>query len=350
MPKRTIIAATWQIDTNNGATSSYESLDVTGIFPLATKISTMTRIVTDFYNAANVGLPQGGIPPLFIFVAPEYYFKRTLTQRCLTKDERDETRAAMSALAQTKPNLLLIPGTIMWRKPLDKKAYDKATQRMQQRLQMTPAYTGPTNLPKPSSPLIGKSKVKGDAAYNTAYLYMGDRIMKYHKMENVGELAADDTGAVFVPGDGNNVFTVSGLKIGVEICGDHEAHHLKQSVDIHIVTSASVKRTDTHVMAKDGGLYIRANSGDAEITKVDRYADQPLTAAPNSTVTPLQVGAHGAEDEFFQRRWDKTKELSQANWVRYPERKQPKKQSIREDVRLAFGGKLTTVVTEVNTI
>ena len=177
MPKRTIIAATWQIDTNNAGTRNYESLDVTGIFPLDTKISTMTRIVTDFYNAANVGLPQGGIPPLFIFVAPEYYFKRTLTQRCLTKGERDRTRTAMSALAQTMPNLLLIPGTVAWRKPLDKKAYKKATQRLETRVAMG-GYTGATNLPKPTSPYIGKGKATGDAAYNTAYLYMGNSIMK----------------------------------------------------------------------------------------------------------------------------------------------------------------------------
>jgi hypothetical protein len=349
MPKRTIVAAAWQIDTNDPGTRLFESLDVTGIFPLDTKISTMTRIVTDFYNAATLGIPQGGIPPLFIFVAPEYYFKRTLTQRCLTKDERDQTRAAMSALAQSMPNLLLIPGTIMWRKPLDKKAYEKATQRMKTRVAIG-GYTGATELPKPASPLIGKSKVKGDAAYNTAYLYMGDRVMKYHKMEFAGELAAEDTGAVFVPGDGNNVFTVSGLKIGVEICADHASHHLKQPVDIHIVTSATVSRNDAHVMAKHGGLYIRADSGSAEITKVDRDADQPLTAAPNAAVTTPQIGADGAMDEVFRRRWDKTKEVSQANWLKHPEQKQPKKQSTLADVRLAFGGKLTTVVTEVNTI
>jgi hypothetical protein len=309
----------------------------------------MTRIVTDFYNAANVGLPQGGIPPLFIFVAPEYYFKRTLTQRCLTKGERDRTRTAMSALAQTMPNLLLIPGTVAWRKPLDKKAYKKATQRMETRVAMG-GYTGATNLPKPTSPYIGKGKATGDAAYNTAYLYMGDRIMKYHKMEDAVELAADDTGAVFVPGDGNNVFTVSGLKIGVEICADHASHHLKQAFDIHIVTSATVGRKDAHVMAKDGGLYIRADSGDAEITKVDRYADQALTAAPNAAVTTPQIAPDTDRDDFFRRRWDKSKELSQALFANHPEQKQPKKQSTREDVRLAFGGKLTTVVTEVNTI
>jgi hypothetical protein len=350
MPKRTIVAATWQIDTNNGGTTSFESLDVTGIFPLATKISTMTRIVTDFYNTATAALPQGGIPPLFIFVAPEYYFKRTLTQRCLTKDERDQTRTAMSVLARSMPNLLLIPGTIMWRKPLVKKAFTKATQRMDTRVAMG-GYTGATAVPEPTKGgMFSKSKATGDAAYNTAYLYMGERVMKYHKMEYVGELAAEDTGVVFVPGDGNNVFTVSGLKIGVEICGDHECHRLKQAVDIHIVTSASVTRTDAHVMAKDGGLYIRANSGDSEITKVDRYAEDALTAAPNSTVTTPQIGAGGDMDQFFRRRWDKTKEVSQGTWARDPTLKQPRKQATRAAVRLAFGGKLTTVVTEVNTI
>uniref|UniRef100_A0A372IUG7 CN hydrolase domain-containing protein n=1 Tax=Paracidobacterium acidisoli TaxID=2303751 RepID=A0A372IUG7_9BACT len=345
-----MVAGTWQIETNNQATRAGESLDVTGVFSLDTKISTMTRIVTDFYNDAKASLAYTNIPPLFIFVAPEYYFKRTLTQRCLTKDERDRTRDAMSILAQSLPNLLLIPGTVAWRKPLDKKAHAKASERLERRLALDGAYTGARTLPKPSSGgMFGKSKVKADAAYNTAYLYMGTRIMKYHKMEDAGELAEEDEGAIFVPGDGNNVFTVASLRVGIEICADHQAHHLREKVDIHIVSSASVARRDEHVMAKDGGLYIRANTGDAEITKVDRTTTTPLAAAPNTVKTP-QIADVGAMDEAFRRRWDTAKDLSKALFTNHPEQKKPKKQSIRELVRLAYGGKLTTAVTEVDTI
>lgn len=347
MAKRTVVAGTWQIQTNDPGTARFPSLDVTGIFPLDTKISTMEQVVTDFYDGAQSLLVHSSIPPLYIFVAPEYYFKRTLTQRCLTKEERDTARTAMSILAQSKPNLLLIPGTVTWRKPLDKKAYAKAMERMAGRIELG-GYSGVTKLPKPSG-FFGKGTAKADAAYNTAYLYMGPRIMKYHKMEDVGELAEEDEGAIFIPGNGNNVFTISGLRIGMEICGDHESHRLKEMVDVHIISSASVVRTDEHVMAKNGGLFIRADSGKAEITMVDRHAVTPLSEAPGTVITP-QIGGNGAMQAAFDERWGTTKQLSRATWAKHPDQKAPKKLSVQEDVRMAYGGKLTTAVVEVDTL
>jgi hypothetical protein len=352
MPKQTVVAGAWQIETNTRPLGNLESLDVTGVFPVGTKIATMTQVVDDFYRDAQLEFQrqsqQGQASPLYIFVAPEYYFKRTLTQRCLTKVERDQVRTAMTNLAQSHPHLLLIPGTVTWKKPLDKKAYAKAAERLEARLAMEASYIGKKELPKPSWP---RGKAKSDGAYNTAYLYTGNQIMKYHKMEDVGELKEDDLGVIFIPGDGNNVFTVSGLTIGVEICGDHEANHLKHEVDIHIVTSASVSRKNDHVMAKNGGLFICADSThDSEILSVDRDADEPMSAA-QSTVTQPDFGMGAAKSAFFKRRWDTTEEINKGYWAKHPEYDvQERKKLEKAKVRLAYGGKLTTAVVQVDTV
>jgi predicted amidohydrolase len=349
MPKKTVVAGAWQIQTNAQAQGGFDSLDVTGVYPLDTKISTMERIVSEFYSDAESLAEGSGSPPLFIFVAPEYYFKRTLTQRFLTKEERDTVRNAMSGLAQSKRNLLLVPGTVTWRRPLDRDAYKKAKERLQGRIKMGHYPEKGIRVKDVPAPSLLRGTPKGDAAYNTAYLYLGTEIRKYHKMEDAAELLDEDDDAVFIPGDGKNVFKFAGLDIGVEICVDHASHHLKDWVDIHIVTSATVGRTDDYVMAKDGGLYIQADAGSAQITVVDRTAGVHLSPAAGGSTTPLQIGTEEELKAAGERRWKTHKQNNPNYFSKNPDKKPESKRFNKELVRLAYGGKLTTAMVEVDT-
>lgn len=356
MPNRTVVVGTWQIQTNDPGSNRSPSLDATGVFDLQTKISTMDAVITDFYRTATAAMPHTSIPPLYIFVAPEYYFKKSIGERCLSRVERNQVIDAMRLLAGSMPNLLLVPGTIIWRKELTAKGLAKAHQRIAARKAFDGGFTVTKELPRKVpgrlARLTGRAAELPDVAYNTAYLYFGQSVYRYHKMNDVGELLQGDTqndDLVFVPGCGNNVYLISGLKIGVEICGDHDSGMLRDAVDVHIVTSATVARKGTNIRARLGGLFIHADAGHFEVLlREDSTSDNSaFTQQTGQTVTP-QITDHRTVKDDFKARW-------RAQQASIPALQQPtpatlrQKTLLKERIRLMYGGKLTTTVADVDT-
>lgn len=353
MPRCPVFAGTWQIETN----STDLAKDVPGVFAFDQKIETMTNVVQDFYKNARQYAKIGGMTagsrampqsspaedrPLYIFIAPEYYFKKTVGERCVDKADRDRFIAAMSAIAQTSHNLLMIPGTVAWKKQADLKSSKKAEQRLIDRERN---FLGQIK-EKDVKGLFAKQKMlyRQDpgaqyVAYNTAYIFFGAQTYKYHKMNDFSELEKGDQNTVFIPGSVRGIYDVGGFRIGIEICGDHDTGMLNQEVDIHIVTSALVTRKNDNVKAKNGGLFVHAASSHAEAHKVFRGAQgAPQLVEPYSMESQPFVGdQQKMQQEIDQRMQGITKNVEQ------------RKAGITKQVRLAYGGRLTTWMAMLDT-
>jgi hypothetical protein len=354
MPRRPVFAGTWQIETNNPENAK----DIPGVFAFDQKIETMTTIVQDFYKNARQyakigGMTAGdrGVPvsspaedrPLYIFVAPEYYFKKSIGERCVDKADRDRFIAAMSAIAQSSNNLLIVPGTVAWKKPADEKASKKAEKRLVDReknfLDQVKGKDVKSYFAKQKM-LYRRDPDAQYVAYNTAYLFYGAQTYKYHKMNDFSELEKGDRNTVFIPGSARGIYDVGGFKIGIEICGDHDTGMLDQEVDIHIVTSAAVTRKNMNVKAKNGGLFVHAASSHAEAHKVFRGAqDEMQLVEPYSMVNQPFVGdRQNMQQEVTRRMQGITKNVEQ------------RKEGITKQVRMAYGGRLTTWMAMLDTI
>ena len=351
-----IFAGTWHIQTN----AKLRTDDVTGLMTFNDKLTTMSAVITDFYSQANqyakvasAGTAGGSrkavtttapATPLYIFIAPEYYFKKTIGERCVTKVERDQFIATMSQLAANKPHLLLVPGTITWKKDAtDTKTRKKAQTRLVERQYK---FTDGAFAEKKRQQLQFVGDVKF-VAYNTAYLFYGTGTFKYHKMNDVGELQAGDTDTLFIPGSIRGNYTIAGLQLGIEICGDHDVGMLNQPVDIHIVTSASVGRKNEKVWAKNGGMFLHASNEGSEAWKVTR---------PGGT-TPLQLSELASMSNQpqlgteHQMQFEIQSRLQDLRNRGVPESAvQQSTEKFTKQVRQAFGGTLTTWMGMLDTV
>jgi hypothetical protein len=269
-----------------------------------------------------------------IFVAPEYLFAQqvgpndpTLTDgfhypvpyanasdnRFLHALVKDRLLTELLSLSMAFDRMLLVPGTIAWRKPLLRtgpyrykkqadgtrgttlkttdrltKAYDRVVegtrrsaavfgspfnQELQDPLSGdlddagTVVHAAPTNWQKLQE--LGSSAHPGTATYvgrNTAYvLHDGRVLLKYHKQGDFHEVL-DTTGTtVYIPGVLNGSFEVDGVRFGLEVCLDHNIGYLRKHPDgkephIHLIASASVSLDRHNVRVKEGGFVLHADA------------------------------------------------------------------------------------------
>ena len=67
---------------------------------------------------------------LYLFVAPEYYFAASDSAHAIPQTQKDQIVGFLRALSSEHPTLVLVPGTIAWKKPVLRsgpKAYKKGT-------------------------------------------------------------------------------------------------------------------------------------------------------------------------------------------------------------------------------
>jgi predicted amidohydrolase len=235
-----------------------------------------------------------------------------------SKDTKEHFINTINNLSAMFPRIIIIPGTISWRKSLGEKAFKMALavwQNNKSRRMAPPAY-GSMPWPAPSNTeklaqisyhLDNQQEPKGEFYYakNTASVHFGGaKIFKHHKTVDFREVthphttlsskntqwrsvryedgggdqgwwewdqekhinAAADT--VFIPGpaDRGRVFTSQGLRFGIEICADHHHFPLKEelgsaTVDFHVVLSASVQISHADgVCARSGGYLLHCSS------------------------------------------------------------------------------------------
>jgi len=298
-----------------------------------------------------------------IFLAPEYYFSRQRYKdaRFFSEPVRGWILTRLKALSRACPDMLIIPGTVLWasqaltrptfvqeaaeKRGLSKKdAFKEAVlvaelknkprmnaminslsagkEDWQYSKSATPAknllvpYAIPPSV-KGSKPtqafalnplrLLGPKPMPINVAFNTAYVLLGSKVLEYHKTGNYQEVKGEVRPLVYFSGGVKGIFTLGGLRYGLEICMDHATGVLadpsnpnRKPVDIHLIVSSFVdfKNSDATVILhsstqkpglityKDGSTHdarttpVLAQSG---VTKADEFKSK------ESTVTVLNV-------------------------------------------------------------
>lgn len=102
---------------------------------------------------------------------------------------------------------------------------------------------------------------------NRAYIFLdGKKIFSFGKKTNIGDFNKDTERGIFVPGKKASITQTDGLKIGFEICYDHDQGILKglmgtaANLDLQIICSADVPNTTNNFVVKEGGYVLHASS------------------------------------------------------------------------------------------
>jgi hypothetical protein len=190
-----------------------------------------------------------------LFLAPEYYFsnQRHAEDRFFGQDTKRWIVANLAALAKLYPKLLIIPGTVLWTKDATPERAKKALARMDgaQKFGTTVDQTGWSHNVNGE---VARALKLHDAmlAQNVAFIALGDKVIKYHKVGNYKEVDGEKGGTlVFEPGSIVGRFSVGGVKYGLEICMDHALGVFDQSVKddgavhVRLIVSSTVKATDS---------------------------------------------------------------------------------------------------------
>jgi hypothetical protein len=259
---RLVVAGAWTIETNNSVGN-----DILGSQRVSDRLTYLAEVLKGFdvFCRTVSGWKDYAEGELFVFVAPEYYFKSSKldVERCLTKKERDDIVEAFVEFSYAYPHTVIIPGTIIWSKPVDDKSRKKAQTRVKEAMQTK----GITEALKPKWDALSR---RGDGrvqyvSYNSAYIFCCGYKYKYHKMNDATENLDGDlaNGTLFIPGSKPGYFPdlgKTGLDFGIEICADHQSAVLNQTVDIHVLCSASTSTNKASIRARPGGLFIHASS------------------------------------------------------------------------------------------
>jgi predicted amidohydrolase len=312
-----MIAALWSVPTQGMQRCS-----------LAVRMVSLKKAVKRAYELATDRLARTHqIPltetPYALFVAPEYFIAKPAPggdhtlgdQRHIEESEKDVVLGGFKSISDEFKNIVLIPGTVAWRKPLIRSGAktDHAKgpaigqfKNVSRGEKAREALVTVANRQQPSldSPLSGaKTLADGSLlpalttnqkladlantghlfstgaeymARNTAYVLLnGNVIMKYNKQGDFHEvLQAGNT--VHIPGKLDGRFQVKTsnqdfrpIDLGLEICLDHvfqttgkEIPHLGK-VDVHIIASAQVKERNENVAVKPNGYLVHACSNSA---------------------------------------------------------------------------------------
>lgn len=195
--------------------------------------------------APTVPVPAGGpfTSTLWVFVAPEYMFKKN-NQNCVASNtvsayseaDKDALRAEFVRLSQAKPNFLLVPGSVFWKLDIAKKH-------------------------------LWSKKKKAEIRNTTFAYHDGNELFAYDKMNDCGELSPEipeeSKKCRFVAGLSFGVFDCDGLRVGLETCLDHDKGMLKKNdekLDLHVISSNTVSYTPAHRSVKAGGYVLHANA------------------------------------------------------------------------------------------
>jgi hypothetical protein len=192
-----------------------------------------------------------------IFVAPEYMFANPITNHNLGSHQRGDDRHLaqgtkvdienwMKQLSKRFPNMLMIPGSVAWKKPRERDTstylqYKKelGSPLSEDQLKAKFNQKKASRIEKAVEPVSNNvvvdeflrtkdqrkdvlNKPDVELARNTCYVYLnGVRVAKYHKNTDYHEVLLAPEKTVYVPGTSIPTFEVDGIWFGLEICLDH---------------------------------------------------------------------------------------------------------------------------------
>lgn len=350
--KKTLIVALWSINTQGMQQA-----------PLDLRWRVLKKCVEHAYELALKRLATQGLDlndkPFALFVAPEYLMAQPDpsgrhaqgSRRHMDEADKDNLLQRFIALSNTCKGMLMIPGTIAWRKSLERSGwdvnhmradhpqwgqpktvsrYDKAigsVQFYQQRQgfaltdrlsrALNSGVLAPTTQQKldalnQAKALVPHTTAHGYApndlrymARNTAYVLLDGLVrLKYNKQADFHEIQ-DGTSTVHIPGKMDGRFGIQptnpkqrGIRFGLEVCLDHAYQTTGKEiaqmgkVDVHIITSAQLPTRDANVATVDAGYVVHASSN-ADYTGVKSRGwfggnEKPFATETISTF-PLQL-------------------------------------------------------------
>lgn len=208
----------------------------------------------------------------YVFMAPEYFFSNDRAQqdRFFGHNVKRAIISEIHALAKRYPKLLIIPGTLLWTKstvtldagdnfalkgPTVSKAYGRLIQSDPlnwdgRKFDKGWAYSrADWSKSMLKSPEADAKRAQGafnhdvmlttpgyvtEIAQNVAYVCLGDKVLKYHKIGNFKEVFGEERNLVFIPGAIKGEFQVGAVKYGLEVCMDHGLGVLGATSDAHV--------------------------------------------------------------------------------------------------------------------
>jgi hypothetical protein len=182
---------------------------------------------------------MAAVNPLYLFVAPEYYWLRDQHFEPYTADEKDTIEREIAAVSGDSPGMVIIPGSINFK-------VDAGLL----------------------SPFLG-GRTYAASSYVPVYCD-GHRIHQYDKRFDDGNFTGHTADSRFVPGWKSGAFTHAGVKFGVDVCGDWGQGRLagdvgSNLVDVHVVCSATHVNLFDHLeklAVRDGGYFVHADADD----------------------------------------------------------------------------------------
>jgi hypothetical protein len=255
-------------------------VDTAGGVPVTDKLRDLrAKLVAADQAFSRLGAQPGDIQ---LFAAPEYYFAKSGDKILgYSAAEKDQIKQGVLQLSATYPDVVLIPGTVAWKEPLNRA--DRATTA-----QVTTAilatrrrggYRGGTGVGTTDQARKNRFGLQKPTkmrwfGYNSAYVYSaGVLVGELNKSVPFFEFSGEDPDdkIVMIPGFTSGAMTmpvVDGttpgqrLTVGVEVCADHGPGRLANCsggrVDIHVLVSAT--QIAQHPAAREGGLFVHADS------------------------------------------------------------------------------------------
>jgi len=279
-----------------------------------------------------------------IFVGPEFLFtasERHPDSTGMTQNTRNWVLQKVQKMSQENPNMVLIPGTIVFKEAISEMSAKRAILNLQHAIDPKPLAEKRKQAIKPyltyesadktteSSQELYRSQIEALTPYeknqmsrsarllagnflikNRTYVFFkGEKKFSYGKKCNMGDFNNDNERGIFVPGRHEGVTTIDGLRVGFEICLDHSLGTLKNhlaaaDLDLHIIVSAEVNNNPSYICVGDGGYLIHASANEkfskvlrklpmnARRTNANPFRTQRVTQKTNSgtDVTEFEVG------------------------------------------------------------
>lgn len=216
--------------------------------------------------------------------------------------------------------ILLLPGTIAFRSPLDQSYASKARRAINHRIRFVIAQIEEAKLKKGElaprhgdrskldrlitdlrqhivslredrSHLPGEEvdleETKAYIAHNACVGYLnGETVVRYFKHAGYNEVLSNSSSVIFSPGRSSGEFTCDEFRFGLEICRDHNEGVLRSRSDertfhIQFVLSASVNEVTGNMPLVDGGYFIHASANHLQCTIKRKRTDGGLTVVGN---------------------------------------------------------------------
>lgn len=192
---------------------------------------------------------------IFLFVCPEYTFmnlESRTTHLSYSKAEIKSIKTRLTKLISAFPNAILVPGTAYEKKELAENK-EKYTDFIK-----TGLRENNERVPTGMSFFEAWKKSNVSAVKNTAHIFgkisHGKKPLS-HSYSKRGDAMEKFINASLYPGkSADAIFTVNGLRIGIEICADHQEKLLglqqdknAELLDIHLLIGNVVSLNKTNV-------------------------------------------------------------------------------------------------------